>query len=1038
VNTLFDAVIRGSIKNRYLVLLGAVVLIVVGVWSARGAHLDALPDFAPPLVVVQAEARGLGSSDVERLVTTPLEQSLLGVPDVTRVRSTTAAGLSVIQLTFEDGVDIFRARQLVGERLVEARARLPATLPAPRLAPITAPVGALLRFCYTDAREDPTTLPALWRFAQWKVEPRLAAINGVARVTVHGGAAQRIEVRPDPAEMLARGVTLEKLRRSLEDAQSLAPLGRVESGSQQQPLRAAGIWSWGNTSQIGNTAIATRNGLPVRVADVAQVAPGAAPAVGAALYNGQPAICLQVDKLPWADTVQVTGRVESALGKLDAELPPGARRRPPSFRQADFIHTSLGELARDMAIGAVLVIFILVAFLRSPRLAIISLTALPLSIVAAATVLLLCGVTINGMILGGLAVAIGEVVDDAIVDVENIWRRLQQNAHRPDPLPALQVIHDASAEVRGAVVYASLIVVAVLTPVIILGGLAGRIFSPLAQAYALAVAASLIVALTVTPALAALLLPAFHKLDARETWLAGLLRRGYSRTLDRVSRTPGRVLLGAVVLGVAALVALPLLGGAFLPDFHAGVLIAELRAAPGTSIEQTTRLAARVDTALRHGAGLPRVVARVGRAALDEDAAPVNRVEMDLVLPPGRDPDAVGADIRRRLAQLPGVESGVDGFLGERINEVLSGERAPIAVKFYGDDLHALRSAARALIPQLSRVPGVEEVRSPGLTDAPTLDLHIDDARLDIAGVRRAGVVDGAATWRQGLHVADENVPGGFSVPVVVAGEHGLRTPNRLADLPISTARSCVLPLSALVKIENGAEPAIIHHEGGRRVVTVTARPRSRQLSNVAEHIERLMARAQLPAGTSWKLAGQAAERRQASAELAVTVGLVLAAIFAFLWLAFGSLVDAGVVLGGLPLGLAGGVAAALLLPEGLSMAGLVGFVTLAGIISRNGIMLVSHKNQLRAASPDSAPDEVVLQAARERLLPILMTAAAAFFGLLPLAASMGRAGSELEAPMAFIVCGGLLSSTALNLFAVPAFYLWRQRRRARRSRPVV
>jgi len=588
--------------------------------------------------------------------------------------------------------------------------------------------------------------------------------------------------------------------------------------------------------------------------------------------------------------------------------------------------------------------------------------------------------------------------------------------------------------VRGAVVYASLIVVAVLTPVIILGGLAGRIFSPLAEAYALAVSASLVVALTVTPALSALLLPSFHKLDARETWFARVLHRAYHNALARVGRAPGRVVLGAVLLGGGALVALPLLGGAFLPDFHAGVLIAEIKAAPGTSLAETTLLARRVDATLRHEARLPRVVARVGRATLDEDAAPVDRIEMDLVLPPERDPDTVGQEIRQLLARIPGVQLSVEGFLGERINEILSGERAPIAVKFYGDDLHALRGAARAMLPKLAHVTGVEDVRAPGLTDAPTLDLHLDDARLDIAGVRRSNVVDGTAAWRQGLHVADENVPGGFSVPVVMAGERGLRGRSRLADLPISTARSSVLPLSSFVKIQNGSEPAIIHHEGGQRVVTVTARAGSGQLSSVAVRIEQLMAGARLPAGTSWKLAGQAAQRRQAGTELAVTASLVLAAIFAFLWLAFGSIIDASVVLGGLPLGLAGGVAAALFLPEGLSMAGLVGFVTLAGIISRNGIMLVSRKNLLQSASPASDPEQIVLQAARERLLPILMTAAAAFFSLLPLAASLGRAGSELEAPMAFVVCGGLLSSTALNLIAVPAFYLWRQRWLAHRS----
>lgn len=1033
MSALFDAIIRGSIRNRYLVLLGALALVIAGVWSARGAHLDALPNFTPPIIIVQSEASGLGSSAVERLVTTPLEQVLLGIPDVTRVRSTSSPGLAVIQLTFEEDVDVFRARQLVSERLAEARGRLPPSLPAPRLAPITAPVGSLLKFCYTPQGNDTEDLRSLWQFAEWKVRPRIQAIEGIARVTVHGGASARVEIRPDPAALVARGVSLSELRLALASAQSLAPLGYTEAGSQQEPVRAEGLWSWGRLDEIANTVVTTKDGLPVRVADLAEVVAGEAPPVGAALYDGRPAIYLQVEKLPWADTPRLTRAVEAALAELDAERPHGAERQPPTFRQADFIHTSLTALARAMVIGAVLVVVILIAFLRSPRLAAISLTALPLSIIAAVTVILLRGVTVNGMVLGGLAIAVGEVVDDAIVDVENIWRRLRENSKAPYPRPVLEVIHDASAEVRGAVVYASLIVVAVLTPVIILGGLAGRIFSPLAQTYALAVAASLVVALTVTPALSAWILPRISDAQTHDTRLTRWIRRAYKRVLEVVSKRPGRVVIGSAALGVAALIILPFLGGGFLPEFREGVLIGEVTAWPGTSLEETTRLGARIDAELRHDAGLRHVAVRIGRASLDEDAAPVHRMELDLVLPANQGgPEEVAAEIMARMAEVPGVRFGVEGFLGERINELLSGERAPIAIKLFGDDLDSLRRTASELIPELARIEGIQAVRSVNLVDAPTTDLHLDDARLAIAGVRRGEVVDAVAAWRQGLEVADVNVAGGFSVPVVIAGPTPMRERSRIRDLPIFTASSSVLPLSALVRVEEGSEPPTIEHEGGRRMITITAGASSGDLSRVGGSIERLMSEARLPPGTSWALAGQAAERREASGRLAVTIGVVLCTIFAFLWMAFGSAVDAGVVLGGLPLGMVGGVVAALLLPEGLSMAGLVGFVALSGIISRNGIMLVAHKNHLLAQSVGASAEEVIVQAARERLLPILMTAATAFFGLLPLAASIGAAGSELESPMAFIVCGGLLSSTTLNLVAVPAFYLWRERRRTR------
>lgn len=1033
MNALFDAIIAGSIRNRHVVLFAALALIAAGVWSARNARFDALPDFTPPTVAVQTEAPGLGSSAVEQLVSTPLEQALLGIPDVIRVRSTSSAGLSVVALTFEDDVDLFRARQLVGERVAEARDRLPSTLPAPQLAPITAPVGTLLKFFYTPAGEDPDALRALWQFAQWKLRPRLAAIEGVARVTVLGGAAARIEVRPDPAAMLAHAASLSDLRRVLAGAQSLAPLGHTQVGVQEQSVRGEGLWSWSRSDQIGNTVITLRDGLPVRVADVAAVLPAEAPAVGTALYDGKVAISLQVEKLPWADTPRLTREVERALAALDAELPAGAQRHQATFRQADFIHTSLAALARAMAIGAALVIVILIAFLRSPRLAAISLIAMPLSIIAAATVLVQLGVTINGMILGGLAIAVGEVVDDAIVDVENIWRRLGQNARSATPRPVLEVVHQASTEVRGSVVYASLIVVVVLTPVMLLGGLSGRIFSPLADAYALAVTASLLVALTVTPALGALLLPKLAAADARDTRLTRALRRRYERVLGWVRRRPGRVLLWSTLACGLAFVMLPFIGGGFLPEFREGILIGEVVAWPGTSLQETTRLARRIDAALRRDPGLPHVAMRIGRASLDEDAAALNRMEMDLVLPEqSGDPEQIGAAIMARIAEVPGVRSSVEGFLGERIDELLSGERAPVAIKLFGGDLEALRRAAAALLTKVARIDGVQAVQSADLVDVPTTDLRIDERQLNVAGVSRAEVVEAAAAWRQGIEVAEINVPGGFSVPVVVAGPEPLRQRSRLGDLPVFTASSSVLPLSAFATIEEGSEPPSIEHEGGRRMVTLTVRVPSAELSTVAARIERLMAQTHLPAGTGWSLAGRAAERSDASTRMLLISAVVLCTIFAFLWMAFGSALDAGVVLGALPLGMVGGVVTALVLPEGLSMAGLVGFVALSGIISRNSIMLVAHKNHLLTQGSAASVEELVVQAARERLVPILMTAGTAFFGLLPLAASFAAAGSEIESPMALIVCAGLLSSTALNLVAVPAFYLWREQRRER------
>lgn len=1033
MNALLDAIIGGAIKSRQVVVLAALALLLAGIWFSRDARLDALPDFTPPIVVVQAEAPGLGSSAVEQLVTTPLEQALLGIPDVARMRSTSSPGLSVAALTFDDDVDLFRARQLVGDRIADARARLPPALPAPRIAPITAPVGSLFKLSYTAPPGDPAALRALWQFAEWKLRPRLSAIEGVARVTVLGGAAARVEVRPDPAALLAHGVALRELRDALAGARDVAQLGYVLAGAQQRALRADGAWSWSRLEQIGDAVVASHDGLPVRVRDVAEVVPAQAPPVGSALYDGQPAISVQVEKLPWADTPRLSEQVERALSALDAERPPGTTRRPATFRQADFVLRSLGALGNAMGIGAALVAAILIAFLRSPRLAAISLSAIPLSVVAAATVLIARGVTLNGMILGGLAIAVGEVVDDAIVDVENVWRRLQLNGAAASPRPPLAVVREASVEVRGAVVYASLIVVAVLAPVILLGGLAGRIFSPLALSYALAVAASLLVALTVTPALCALLLPHIAAAQPRPTLLAIAIERGYQRVLAWFARRPGPVVIAASLLGLGSLAILPLLGGSFLPEFREGMLIAEITAWPGTSLEETTRLATRLDALLRSGPDVRHVATRVGRASLDEDAAPVHRIELDIVLADDSgDPEDAAARILALGNQLPGLQIGVEGFLGERINELLSGERTPLAIKLFGSELAELRARAAALIPELARIDGIEAVHSGDLVDVPTSDVQLDDAALALAGIRKVDALAGTAALREGLEVADVGVPGGFSVPLVIAGPESLQGGERIADLPIFAASSAVLPLSSLARIVDGSEPSAIDHENGRRMVTITASAPGGQLSAIATRVEQLLARRHWPPGASFELAGQAAERSSASTRLLLIAAAVLVAIFAFLWVAFDSALDAAVILGGLPLGIAGGVAVALLLPDGVSMAGLVGFVTLCGIISRNGIMLVAHKNQLFAqtAVDASAREALILRASHERLLPILMTAATAFFGLLPLAASLHSAGSELEAPMAIIVCGGLISSTLLNLIAVPCFYLWYERRR--------
>lgn len=1028
----FDGLIAWSIEQRLIVLLAAVAFVIAGISVAARAPLEALPDFTPPRVVVQTDAPGMGTSDVEQLVTRPIERVLLGTPQATTVRSTSSPGLSVVTLMFEERVDVYRARQLVTERLQLARANLPRAASEPRLEPVSAPIGALLKLCLTSSTNDWDTAGRdLRTFADWTLRPRLLAIPGVAQVTVHGGHVERIEVRPDLERMAERGVTTAELADAIERAQAVAGAGFVEAGGARMDIQNDARFTVANApSRLAASVVAVRGKNVLAIGEVAEVVRSEEPPVGAAAFGDRPAVYIQVTKLPWADTVRTTRRVERALADAMAELPAGARFEAPLFRQADFVTTSIRSVARAMLVGAILVTVVLIAFLRHGRLAAISLTAIPLSILGALVALTLSGATINGVTLGGLAIAVGEVVDDAIVDVENVWRRLRENARLANPRPALDVIRDASREIRGSVVYATLIVCLVLLPVLLLGGVAGRIFSPLAQAYMLAIAASLLVALTVTPALCAVLLPRLATHDSQPTRIARALVNRYRRWLLHAVERPRAVLGSAAVLGILALAVLPFLGGRFLPEFHEGGLIAHVIAVPGTSLEETTRLALKVHAQM-DGVTV-RVASRIGRAELDEDAAPVHRIELDLVTRPNdkREWDLIVADVAARIGRVPGLGFVVEGFLGERVHEILSGETAPIVVKVIGPDLATLRGLAANVTRTMSGIRGIGTIRPEPQIDVPEIRVRPDPAALLRYGVRSLDLSDDMAAWRQGRALAQVLGRDGRVMDIALAGPPERREWEALRDVPIASDISGTVDLGTLAAIDRVDVPAIVNHEGGERRITIGADARGAGLSGAVRRLEQKLAEIDLPRGYHLEVGGEGVARREAGSQLLLVGALVLLGMFAVLAMAFASVKDAGIVLLNLPLGIIGGVVAAAFLPEGLSVAGFVGFVTLIGIISRNGIMLVAHKRHLDAEHPDDEPIERILRASEERLLPILMTAACAGLGLLPLALSIESAGTELESPMALIVCAGLITSTALNMLVLPTVYVWLERRR--------
>jgi CzcA family heavy metal efflux pump len=1012
-------------------LIAGVAVLIAGVWAGTHARLDALPDFTPPRVVIQTEAAGMGTSDVEELVTSRVERAVLGTPDAVNVRSVSTPGLSIVIVTFADSVDVYQVRQLVNERLTLVRAGLPSSANDPRLAPVSAPIGALLKFTVTSAR-GADAMREVRTFAEWTLRPRLLAIPGVSQVIVHGGEIERVEVRPDPLRMRQVGVSLSDVIEAVRNSQTTQGGGFVETTNVRADVQnAARLTTTDADAALGSLAVRNSKETTVRLAQVAGIVHASAPPVGAALYDGQPAVYVQVNKLPAADTVTVTDAVEKVIAQIARSLPAGARIEPPVFRQASFIRTSLHSVGRAMLIGSLLVVVVLVAFLRFGRLAIISLTAIPLSILMAVSILVAFGASINGMTLGGLAIAVGEVVDDAIVDVENVWRRLRENAASNEPRPALQVIHDASLEIRGSVVYATMIVILVLLPVLLLGGVAGKIFAPLAEAYIFAIGASLLVALTVTPAMCAWLLPRIAKEHPQPARVASALASRYAATVRWVIDRPRQVFTAIAFLLVIAGVALLFIGGGFLPEFRESSLIAEVNAAPGSALGEVVRMGQRIDRQLRPG-GAVHTAARIGRAELDEDASPLYRIEMDIVLKPddSRALDEISFDLSKRVASVPGVGFTVEGFLSERINEILSGETSPVVVKVAGPDLAQLRSIAARIAQEMQQTPGLTAIRPEPQIDIPQIRIRPNRSALAQYGVTPSQLSDEIAGWRQGVDATEILGENGQTIGVAVAGPPELRSWSRVADLPISTGTKGGLTLSDLATVEQAREPVTIQHEDGQRRISIGADARGSGVSRAVSALRSRLAAIGVPAGYSVTIAGQSVARGQAATRLLLIGALVLLAIFVLLTMAFSSMSDAGIVLLNFPLGLIGGVLAATLAPGGLSVAGFVGFVTLFGIIARNGIMLVAHKRLLDEELPDVPPIERIVRAAEERLLPIVMTAAAAGLGLLPLAFSLTAAGSELEAPMALIVIGGLITSTALNMLVLPTIYVWRERRR--------
>jgi CzcA family heavy metal efflux pump len=1021
---MLQSLVAWSLRYRTAIVVLAALVLVVGIYAAGHARLDVFPEFAPPLVVIQTEAPGLSPSDVEQLVTLPIEAAVNGVPRLALLRSQSIQGLSVVTAFFQDGTDVYRARQQVSERLGELAGLLPAEAKAPRLAPLTSSTGRLLAVGFTSETLSPMELRD---WAQWRVRPRLL-MPGVAQVTIFGGEVRQFQVQFDPDALAARQLTVTDVLDAARQATGIRGAGFLENPSQRVNLRSEGQVK--TAAELAETVIlTTAGGNPVKLKDVARVVEGPEPKFGDALINGRPGVVLIAYRQLEADTIEVTRRLEAELEKLRPFLErQGIVYHPHLFRQADFIEHALGNVTESLVLGALLVAGVLFLFLFNLRTALISLTAIPLSLLSAVAVLWAMGVGLNTLTLGGLAIAVGEVVDDAIIDVENIFRRLGENRRRERPRPAAAVVLAASLEVRGAVVYATFVVVLVFVPVFFLSGLQGRLFAPLGYAYVLAVLASLAVALVVTPALALLLLPGARQ--AQEPALLRWLQAGYERLLRGVDRWWLSGLATMLVLLAAAAVALSRFGGAFLPELRESHFVLHARGLPGTSLPASRAMGQKATAMLMEHPAVASVTQNIGRAELGEDTWGVeySEIEVPLKLESAAEVQEAQAHLKKVAAGLPGFRGDVFTFLSERIKELLAGTPAAVAVKVYGESFDDIERAAQQIARVMNAIEGHANVYAEAQTGVPEVVVRVRPEDAARFGLRRVQIIDTVQTAFQGAEVGQVHV-GPRTIDVrVLLDERFRHDPAAVAYLWLAVPGEDPkvpgrVPLKQVADVFLSDGRFLIAHEGGQRRQQVTCNVEGRDVTGFVAELERRLRELDLPEGVFWTLAGEHEARAAAQRELLFWSALAGVAIIMLLWLAYGGAGRVLLILVNLPFALVGGVLAVALTGGVLDVGALIGFVTLFGITTRNSMMMVSHWQHLHDEEGVPWGPELVFRGARERLAPVLMTALVTGLGLLPIAWGSGEAGREIEGPMAWVILGGLATSTVLNLFLLPVVY---------------
>ena len=1016
---MLNKLIAWSLANRVMVLAAASLALVAGGWTAYRMPVDVFPDLTAPTVTILTEAHGMAPEEVEALVSFPIETAVNGATGVRRVRSSTAQGISVVWVEFDWGMEIFRARQIVSEKLQGVANGLPTGVSAPLLAPVSSVMGEIMMI----GLSGPQSPQDIRTVVDWTIRRRLLAVPGVAQVVPIGGEVKQYQVLPDPARMLSAGVTLKEILRAAEGSNENASGGVFMSQGQEYVIR--GIGRVQSVDDIGKTVVAVRGGIPVLLQQVADVRSGTAPKYGDGSVNAKPAVVLAVQKQPGANTLELTQRIETELSGIQRTLPQGMKIHSELFRQADFISVAIENVIAALRDGAVFVVIILFLFLWNLRATAISIIAIPLSLVVAIFAMKWLGITINTMTLGGMAIAIGALVDDAIIDVENVFRRLKENHHLPegDRRPVLTVIYEASMEIRSSIVNATLIIIVVFLPLFFLGGVEGRLLRPLGFAYVVSILASLFVAVTVTPVLCSYVLPNAKAVqEESESRLVRWLKHHYERILERVLSQPRRVLWGAAAALVIAIAAVPFLGSAFLPEFNEGALTVSVVTVPGTSLDEANGIGRRVEEILLANDAVANTDRRQGRAELDEHAQGVNASEIDVTLKADIDKQKLFDELRREFSVLPGTNVTIGQPIGHRIDHMLSGTRANIAVKIFGPDLYRLRSVGTQVRDVMQGVPGVADLQLEQQMDVPQLRIRADRTALAQYGMSVGDMAEAIDVAFNG-EVVSQVLEDGKTFDLVVRFPESMRSgPDAIGSVMFDTPTGQRVPLAQIARITVDRGPNMISRENVQRKIVVQANVAGRDLGSVVSDIRSAVGESvALPAGYHVEYGGQFEAQEESTRTLAALSLLSLAAIFLILFAEFRSTRTAVLVMANLPLALIGGVAAVLLTGRVVSIASLVGFVTLFGIATRNGILLVSHYRQLLGEGVSFR--EAVVRGSLERLSPIMMTALTAGLALIPLAIGGGKPGNELQTPMAIVILGGLLSSVVLNMVVLPALY---------------